>query len=203
MLNFNEFRAIQKRSYETVVHFNGGRPYKIVVDTGLLKIYKAGEEEEYKELTKSYEIVEYWEGFDNVEGIHGNTFLCYLGKREIEGKEDKHKYVYVSSKITEFLTEERIDYFSSPMGNSDVPYPIAYSKNNIYLLYEVQFVKKEEIPKGMWSNYCNFRSYMGNPWHSEEASSIFYGHKKDCWENKPLKVEKHPLYRDERDERDE
>lgn len=61
----------------------------------------------------------------------GNTILIYLGK---------YKYIYIGSCIYTFETEQcdnnLIHSYYSPIGNNDVPYPYAVSKNNIYLMAE-------------------------------------------------------------------
>lgn len=196
MFSLEEFESTTDKSFETFTHYNGDRPFKIIINTGLLKIYSKEENKEggegdegdekvdflYTKLVKISGVAEYWKGFDCAEGIHGNTFLAYIGERK-----GKHRYIYVSGKIIEFLTEDKIHYFSSVMGNSDVPYPIAYGKKIIYLLYECQYIYKSDLPI-QWSRYCNLKRWVSNPWHCNDVSGIFYGHIKDCWDKKPLTI---------------
>lgn len=77
----------------------------------------------------------------------GNSILLELPR-------NKHSYAHIGSNIFEFETTEPITEFVSPVGNSDVPYPVALSDNYIYFLagpnkVETFFHKmaRDELPK--------------------------------------------------------
>lgn len=55
----------------------------------------------------------------------GNSILLHL---------DDLRYVYIGSEIYEFTAKEEITKYYSPIGNNDVPYPVAISKNYIYFM---------------------------------------------------------------------
>lgn len=52
--------------------------------------------------------------------------------------------IYVGCEMYSFKTDDEIIDYVSPMGNNDVPYPVAYSDENVYFM-EGQFVKIKEL----------------------------------------------------------
>nr|URM61880.1 DNA ligase [Mimivirus sp.] len=80
----------------------------------------------------------YWYGYDtSIDQMHGNTILIKLAV---------NKYIFIGSEIYKFKTDsdEIIDYVS-PVGNSDVPYPVAYGTQFVYFMDDKEKVKKSNF----------------------------------------------------------
>ncbi len=80
----------------------------------------------------------YWYGYDtSVDQMHGNTILIKLAV---------NKYIFIGSEIYKFKThdDEIIDYVS-PVGNSDMPYPVAYGKQFVYFMDDKEKVKRSNF----------------------------------------------------------
>lgn len=115
------------------IHDNGGTPFVVHVSDTDDEVYIINNET--GEIIKHYKTKKVFIGkspkckmtvFSKGYGksFYGNTVLLHLSS---------NKYVFVCRKILEFTTDndEIIDYVS-PVGNSDVPYPVAMGKKYIY-----------------------------------------------------------------------
>jgi hypothetical protein len=134
-----------RKSYYT--HDNGGRPFRVdvfkerageflpvLISVQIFSIDEANEEEEvYSRHVKTY---------DNVEKVFvGKHRDISLPTKYFDGNslllklhgEDK-RYVWIGENIYEFSTPEPITKYNSYVGNNDVPYPVAFSKNYVYFL---------------------------------------------------------------------
>ena len=60
-------------------------------------------------------------------------------------KISKHEYVYIGSKIYSFETDEEIRDYTSMIGNSCVPYPIAFGDDFLYFMLEQELVMMDEF----------------------------------------------------------
>lgn len=88
--------------------------------------------------------------------MHGNTILIKVSPLE---------YIYIGGmSIYSFKTTKEIYDYISPVGNSDVPYPVAYSENGVYFMGNQTFVKKENI------------SIPISVANAENLYGAFYGH---------------------------
>jgi len=106
---------------------NGGMPFIVDVLGKHVNIYS-------KQLT--YEGIEKIFYGDDNKGDKNATMLLKL----------KDKYVYVGSgEIFEFKTDEDIEKFSSPIGNSAVPYPFAIGKEYAYFMLDRVYVELKEF----------------------------------------------------------
>jgi hypothetical protein len=65
--------------------------------------------------------------------MHGNSILIHLKNLE---------HIYVGSFINKFRAVDEITDYMSPVGNNDVPYPVAYSVENVYLCRKWRIWKK-------------------------------------------------------------
>ncbi|AGF84841.1 hypothetical protein QJ854_gp941 [Moumouvirus goulette] len=86
-------------------------------------------------VVKIDKFIGYWYGYDSsINQMHGNTILIKI---------TTNQYMYIGPEIYEFEThnDEIIDYVS-PVGNSDVPYPVAYGKKFVYFMDDKKKVKK-------------------------------------------------------------
>ncbi len=68
--------------------------------------------------------------------MDGNSLLIQLAPL---------KYVYVGSYIYSFETETPVTNYFSPIGNNDVPYPVAYGTNEVYFMCDDCYVTNEQI----------------------------------------------------------
>jgi hypothetical protein len=196
MCSRTEFESRSKDlSFETLTHYNGGRPFYVKINNGLLIIsknphhndcewYENTENPEdyshYNIVITSMEIEKYWPGFDNVEGYHGNSFLAKIVEHPSQG----YKYIYVGNDIYTFITDDEIKYFAAGMGNNDVPYPVAYGTENIYALFDNAFIEIKNIPS--IPHILGSKSYFTNPWNCSKVASLHYGHIKDAYTQKTV-----------------
>jgi hypothetical protein len=131
-----------KNSY--MIHDNGGRPFYVEIYPKEIKIFKniIDDYEEYGTLYKHeisfYNYKKVFVGKSPLtemtkhSGGHGKMFDGNSILVELK----KHLYLEIGYIIYTFETDEEIVEYISEVGNSDVPYPIAFSKNNTYLILE-------------------------------------------------------------------
>lgn len=84
----------------------------------------------------------------------GNSILVLLDSKT-------NRYVYIGYLIYEFNAPEPITDYYSAVGNSDVPYPVALSKNFVYFMLGTsnrqnpggEYINRKEFSKGIdWSD---------------------------------------------------
>jgi hypothetical protein len=99
----------------------------------------------------------YWIGQDTSEFTkrHGNSILV---------QETKTSYVFIGWNIVRFETIDEIYDYTSCMGNSSVPYPIAFGHEYLYFMLENKYVPKDQF------------SLKITPANSCDLYSEFYGH---------------------------
>jgi len=156
-----------------MIHDNGGRPFYVEILPEEIKIFKAilieyDDNDEYPLIRifkffksiKDYERVfigkspknemtEYSGGFG--KGFDGNTILINL---------KDNMYMFIGGEIYTFKTSEEIVKYVSSVGNNDVPYPCAYTKNYVYLMTEYIYYPKK-LAQG------------------EDEYGVYFGHVKD------------------------
>jgi len=144
------------------IHDNGDRPFKVVVKKEELHAYVYKGEEDYKELIleTKYKKIFIGESYEDEEDEEGNTILIYVGKC---------KYIYIGMEIYSFTVDKGKDNviteYYSPIGNNDVPYPYAVSKNNTYLMLDEAIIDNK---------YIDHDEYYGI-----DVYNLYYGHYKD------------------------
>lgn len=148
----------RNRIYYT--HDNGGCPFKVVANNKGIFIYKRGEEERYDELVYSVKkFLGYWRGYDSTRyKQHGNSILIQI---------NKYEYVCVRQVIYKFKTNERILDYITPLGPSDVPYPIAYGENYIYFMLDFKMIHRDDLETPITIEnaeklYGEFYGYIGD-----------------------------------------
>lgn len=145
------------------VHDNGGRPFTVLVDEDarggarvrlyLTRNHRAVKGDipreytpaEYKrkppraaELKRTWTRVEHvWVGRHTTPCVTakeslGNSLLLRLPPARKGGA--AHRYVHIGAAVYGFVTRDPITAFESPVGNSDVPYPVALSKSEVFFL---------------------------------------------------------------------
>lgn len=142
------------------IHFNGGRSLSVYhdLDTNIVRItqYIELDDESYREFLLC-EIVNpelvmpgpdtednfgaYLAGSDEVDHNLGNTVLIKLEKFGV------NSYILVGKDIVQFETEDEIEEFYSPIGNSDVPYPVAIGTKYAYRLWDGMYCTKHLAEK--------------------------------------------------------
>jgi len=158
-------KSPRKASKSYLTHDNGVRPFKVVVSANhtIVHIYTLSDIENnpknYDKLIKTYENVQ--KVFVGKSPVNATTkFSGGSGKKfdgnsillNIDCKIHKNYYVFVGDRIYGFSTpdDEPITTFYSTVGNNDVPYPIAMSKNYVYFLLD-------NGTSSFWENWL--------PWH--------------------------------------
>lgn len=150
------------RVYNT--HDNGGRPYRVIANNRGIQIKVEScsddvDDEVFEDYMKITKFRGYWSGFDSEfccgYEAHGNSILIQL---------TKHKYMSIGFGIYTFESSEEIIDYVSPIGNNDVPYPVAYSKNRVYFMLDRQYINKLDL------------EYEATVFNAENLYSEFYGH---------------------------
>jgi len=125
------------------IHDNGGKPFKIMASNKGINVYtyEHGDNDSpvvYNKLLKRFtKFLGFWVGYDTSPNkFHGNTILI---------QETKLTVVSITWDIKRFKTTEEISAYVSPVGNSDVPYPIAFTKNNVYFINDNEYVPKADF----------------------------------------------------------
>lgn len=145
------------------VHDNGGRPFTVLVDEDpegatRVRLYLTRNHRAVKgDIPREYTAAEYklkpprpselkrtWARVERVWiGRHttpcvtakeslGNSLLLRLAPARKGGA--AHRYVHIGAVVYGFVTADPITAFESPVGNSDVPYPVALSKSEVFFL---------------------------------------------------------------------
>jgi hypothetical protein len=134
------------------IHDNGSQPFLVAIKDKTAKIYKIGKDVDvgydyvpayyYTDLIEEFKcnkifIPKGYDGIDILSGImkdhksfRGNSVLLQV----------KDKYVYIGSEIYEFKPSDEIIEYYSQVGNSDVPYPVAIGKENVYFMLDKTYV---------------------------------------------------------------
>jgi hypothetical protein len=158
------------------IHDNGTNPFYVIVCPEQIFIYKATElfEPDKKKRNLMFEkkikfepwlpcmyIQKYKTIFvgknekkytinKNYGSFTGNTLLIEIKPLE---------YLYIGSNIVKFKPVEKIESYHSVMGNSDVPYPFAFTKNYVYLMLNMVYtnrIKNDQDPYGSYYGNQNF-----------------------------------------------
>ncbi len=174
------------KGYKTYfIHENYDRPFLVYVRNNTVHTYKIPtkkyyySEKDYSkddsknkpfyiELVKIYKTKKIFIGksplipMTKFSGGHGNKFDGNTILLQIE----PNKYVYIGSNIYEFKTNDIIENYYSPVGNNDVPYPVALGTKNIYFMLD-----KTYVPNNKFENLTNKDKI--------DAYYYYYGHSGD------------------------
>ena len=126
------------------VHDNGGRPFRVqIVSPTEVKLFvRIEDDDEVKfKLIKTYKNVEKkfignspMNEMTKFSGGYGPAFRGNSILLKLKSQSPMLRYVFIGDQIYEFSTDEPILKYTSPVGNNDVPYPIAVSKNFVYFI---------------------------------------------------------------------
>ena len=161
--SFVQVEKLSSRDRTYLIHDNGGRPFKVVANKDGLVVYKNKFDEVGEDLYEDIvlqlgpnEFLGYWSGFDSSPyKMHGNSILI---------KVTNNQYISVGWNISQFDTDEEIKDYVSPVGNSDVPYPVAYGSEYVYFMLDMKKIKKSDL---------EFDATVAN---AEDLYGEFYGH---------------------------
>lgn len=133
MVNTHTFNTfyIKEQIYDT--HDNGGRPFTVKIGNYGIRVY-VGSGQMIHFIKES---CGYWGGFDSSPyKMHGNSILVKLSDTE---------YVFIGHNITVFHTNDIITDYVSPVGNSDVLYPVCYGTKYTYFMLDMKKLPNEDI----------------------------------------------------------
>lgn len=146
-------KCFEKNPYKPnkyIIHDNGLRPFLVHINNGYVDIYKKKKKYNNKQLenminleeiftvfVKRYNPMKIFIGKDPYEGCNGNTILLKISPK---------KYVSISLYIHEFSVPDEITEYYSLLGNNDSPYPVAFSKNNIYFIADYVYINRKDFP---------------------------------------------------------
>ncbi len=155
------------KSYLT--HDNYGRPFMVNI-TGknvdvYIEIQKASGKSVYDLLKKYKNVSKIFIGKDSKYGFIGNSILLRLNH-------SKNKYAFIGHDVYEFTAPEPITQYYSLVGNNDVPYPVATSKNYAYFMLEPSVSASENI--GVGGEYVSKALFPRGFNNWEGAYSIYY-----------------------------
>ena len=130
------------------IHDNGSQPFLVAIKDKTAKIYKIGKDVAvgygnvpayyYTDLIEEFKCDKIFipKGYDGIDIFYG----IMKDYKEFRGNsvllQVKDKYVYIGSEIYEFKPSDEIIEYYSPVGNNDVPYPVAIGKENVYFMLE-------------------------------------------------------------------
>jgi len=182
--------------YKTyLISDNGSRPFLVAVKDKTAKIFKIGKDIAtssfwsdvkdyyYTDLIKEFKcnkifIPKGYDGVDISNGIlkdyknfRGNSVLLLV----------KDKYIYIGREIYEFKIGDEIIEYYSPIGNNDVPYPVAIGKENIYFMLDKSYVpikyfeglKKIDLIDA-YSYYYGYLGEIALGKYSKNLKGIYY-----------------------------
>lgn len=152
------------------VHWNGDNPYMVIIAQNTIVVLKSNLDDDEKNIFNK--LVLKLEKYKNIfVGMNTNKFGGHYHQKftgnsiliEINSKE----YIYIGKNIHKFITTTPITKYYSIMGNSDVPYPFAISKDKIYLILDnktINFIDwdKKTDPYEIYYNFSKKYSNIKN-----------------------------------------
>lgn len=144
------------------IHDNRTIPWYVFCEKKIIQIVPVNPHYRFKhkkidnQIIRITEFLGYWYGFDIRNSKYdGNSVLIHI---------ENKKYMFVGYYIYTFEFEENIIDFISPLGNNDVPYPVAYTKNYVIFMLDKKAIKKSTLKT------------KATPEGSEDLYGEYYGH---------------------------
>jgi len=115
----------------------------------------------YNEFVKSYNYKKIFIGkspkcdMTNFSGGYGSKF----DGNSILLQIDTNKYVFIGAYIYEFKIDDTINEYYSPVGNNDVPYPVALGSKNNYFMLDKTYVSNDKFQDLNKKNKIDLYSY--------------------------------------------
>ena len=193
-----DYKKIKEKlkDYKTYfIHDNYNRLFLVYVKNKIIHIYKRPSNKYYiskndlskKDINnkwayikfiKSYKCKEIFIGkspkseMTNFSGgygpkFDGNSILLQI---------DSNKYVFVGHNLYEFKIDDIINEYYSPVGNNDVPYPVALGSKNNYFMLDQTYISNNEF-KGLTKKnkidlYSYYYGHSGNKNLSKYAKNM-------------------------------
>lgn len=128
-------------------HDNGGRPFEVILHNDKVTVYKIDPVDAYDTLVGSWTSKRTFVGtsrecamtrFSGGLGkeFDGNTILVHLKGLE---------YLVIGMEIYKFTAPEEIENFYASVGNSDVPYPVARTRNYAIFILDNNYAPISEF----------------------------------------------------------
>ena len=148
-----------------ITNDNGAKLFKVVISEKNIIIFKKMQK---KINPKSWEFLEWWEFFMKINkyknvfvGKNTNKYTSSKSYGSFVGnsiliEQSSCNYIYVGHNITEFTTIEPIIKYYSPMGNNYVPYPFALTKNYVYLMLNMMYMKRIKNDPEPYASFYGF-----------------------------------------------
>lgn len=118
------------------IHDNGGRPFKVIITGHTAEVYKLVDIS-----SKNYKLSKTFDFTESFIGVDGNSILLKVKSQD----KDLNSYIFIGHEIFSFSIKDNILSYKSPIGNNDVPYPYAISKDNVYLMLESVILDKKKL----------------------------------------------------------
>ena len=115
----------------------------VFIDLKKAQVYKMPYRESPHQEIEILMSFDYLRVFGPDENIKDGNFLF-----EIEDK----KYIHVGENVLKFETNDGIVKFSSEHGHNDVKYPLAYGKENIFLIRHKKYIPIQEYENSTMKN---------------------------------------------------
>jgi hypothetical protein len=149
------------------VHDNGGRPIAIHV-RGTTLSYTVNSTNTTHVV--SNDVVRFWPGYCFEDPIdNGNAFLCELATGE---------YIAFEMSLFRFRVPYdvgRITHFAAYLGNSDVPYPVAYTDTSCAIFIPTRsFIRTDSLPERVSDEFT--RDHFLSPTNASDTGGLFYDH---------------------------
>jgi hypothetical protein len=137
-----------------LIHDNGGRPFQVNLTSNTFAVYRQSQIEEQgpynKAIIKPTKYVKVFIGRDPKYGkkFDGNSILVQVAAKT---------YIYIGSEIIKVIINDEITGYKSPIYGSDVAYPYATGKKNVYL-----FLEDTYIPTSLITNKDPYNQLYGH-----------------------------------------
>jgi len=174
-----------KSGAEYFTHDNGARAFKVLLTKTTASVYGPSDEaaESWDEVQESdYNVLV--RKFTNVKKIFigtdsemmkswpeaiGNSILLYMGV--VDGE---HQYVHIGERVFSFVTpkDDKIVTYCSPIGGSDVPYPVAVGKRHYYFMLTRAFLPIGAFKSGLSCEQVDIYSLPKEIWEPSKKRSL-------------------------------
>ena len=162
----NAKKITHKHYRKYFIHDNGTRPFLVYVKGTQIYIYKIREDvyldEEkfmkhkdrswaYTKLVKHYNAKKVWIGKspENPMTRYSGAFGPKFDGNSILLQISKNKYVWIGRTIHQFTMNDEVEIFYSPLGNSNVHYPVIIGTKNIYFIDIFFYVDRKHLPDNL------------------------------------------------------
>lgn len=165
--DYSEFQVVQsapirKRRRKVVRRVKRRKVRKVSAETDDVREDGENEDKEKEDGEKGVQVRHCSRAdYGQIHRVNGNTLLIQLTPTQ---------YLHVGGSVFSFETERPIENYYSPLGNNDVPYPVAYDSEGVYFfeIERVCYVRKEQLVtpmdlKGADRLFSEFYGHFSSP----------------------------------------